>query len=93
MDPRRYSLHFLEYFGLGVLLYFALHKSWLSRRALILTLIIGSAIGVSDELFQASIPGRRLNPLDIISNGIGMLLGALTFFAAKYEEILNIGRR
>ncbi len=77
MDPRKFSLHVLEYGIFGLLLYTALNKSRFNEKALILTLIIGFAIGVIDEVYQSPVPGRNFNPLDIFSDGIGVISGAI----------------
>lgn len=77
MDPRKFSLHMLEYGIFGILLYTALNNSRFNEKALILTLFIGFAIGVIDEAYQYQVPGRRFNPLDIFSDWVGVISGAI----------------
>lgn len=78
MDPRKFSLHILEYGGLGFLLYLALSNSrFVYKGALILTLLLGLTFGVFDELYQSQIPGRRFNPYDIASDEVGIIVGSI----------------
>jgi hypothetical protein len=77
MDPRKFSLHVLEYMGLGFLLCFALSNSGLTHnKALLLTLMVALAFGYADEKYQLSIPGRRFNPYDVLSDELGAIIGA-----------------
>jgi VanZ family protein len=78
MDPRKFSLHVLEYMGLGFLLCSALSNSGLTRnKALLLTLMVALAFGYADEKYQLSIPGRRFNPYDVVSDELGAMIGAV----------------
>lgn len=78
MDPRKFSLHILEYSVFSFLLYTAIKNTrFMYKKALILTLVIGLTIGIFDELYQLWIPGRRFNPLDILSDGIGVIAGTV----------------
>jgi VanZ family protein len=74
--------HILEYGGLGFLLARAFRGARPDTAPLIhslTALIIGMAIGVSDELFQAHVPGRDSNPLDFLADTIGLALAQLAF--------------
>ncbi len=78
MDPRKFSLHIIEYSVFSFLLYTAINNTkFMYKRALILTLTVGLTIGISDELYQSLIPGRRFNPLDILSDEIGVIAGTV----------------
>jgi hypothetical protein len=78
LDPRRFSLHVVEYLGLAFFLYLALHNSGFTRRkAFFLTLAFCISIAYIDETFQVSIPGRRFNIYDFYSDILGSLLGSI----------------
>jgi len=76
MDPRKFSLHLLEYLGFGFLLYQALHHTGFGRwRALFAALLLSLAIAYLDESFQLSTPGRKFNPYDLYSDILGAFIG------------------
>ena len=78
--------HVLEYGGLGILLARALHGARPASAALAVSLtalLIGMAIGISDELFQAHVPGRDSNPLDFLADTTGLVLAQVLFLAAQ----------
>lgn len=78
LDPRKFSLHIIEYGVFSVLLYIAISNTrFIYKWAFALTVIVGLIFGISDELYQSLIPGRRFNPLDILSDEIGIILGAI----------------
>ena len=74
--------HILEYGGLGILLARALHGSRPASAAMsvsLIALLIGMAIGIGDELFQAGVPGRDSNPLDFLADTTGLVLAQMLF--------------
>lgn len=78
IDPRKFSLHIMEYTVFGFLLYVAINNTKSMRKwAPLLALVAGITIGVFDELYQSQVPGRRFNPLDILSDWVGIIFGAM----------------
>ena len=72
--------HTLEYGGLSWLVERAARATWPGapplRRALLAVLAI-SALGVCDEIFQASVPGRDSTVFDWMADTTGAVLGQL----------------
>ena len=74
--------HFVEYYFLGCLLY-----RWFSstdryrkrRRALLMTILIGTCYALSDEWHQSFVPGREASPWDALFDAVGVGMGALTY--------------
>ena len=67
-------LHMIEYAILSILLFRAFTNSKntvLRNNAIFLAIIIAILYGITDEIHQYFVPGRFLNHLDIIANGIG----------------------
>ncbi len=76
MDPRKFSLHILEYLGLGFLMYRAFLNSGAGKyKSIFLTIGVCLAVAYLDETYQLSIPGRRFNIYDFYSDGLGAALG------------------
>ncbi len=81
--------HLSEYFVLGILLFCSIYLSKLNYSRLkklhktreisdsLLTLIIGGLYGITDELHQFFVPGRKSDPFDAIFDGIGVLIGVI----------------
>lgn len=70
--------HAAEYAGFGLLLMFALRGS--IRRAPRWTLmlgvvVLGAAVGVLDEVYQLTVPGREGDILDWLADIFGVVLG------------------
>ena len=78
-----YFFHFCEYFLLAMLFLF-----WKTDPAfnikpgrVCLFLFCGLLFAIVDELHQHFIPGRTVNPIDAVSNGLGLILGLfITYF-------------
>ncbi|MFQ5887213.1 MAG: VanZ family protein [Candidatus Hydrothermarchaeales archaeon] len=82
-DPKRVILHVIEYSGLGYLLYRALinsDKKLFYENAFLLAVLFGFFYGVTDEIHQALVPTREMNLYDILSNGLGSMVGAVIPF-------------
>ncbi|MDP3788816.1 MAG: VanZ family protein, partial [Candidatus Omnitrophota bacterium] len=47
----------------------------------LITFILGTLYGVTDELHQQLTPGRFVSILDLVSDAIGSFFGAVTFVA------------
>jgi VanZ family protein len=67
-------LHFGGYFGLAVLLYFAL-LDWPLTRRLLLTCVVVAIYGALDESTQALVPGRFADVRDYVADLCGMMTG------------------
>lgn len=79
-------LHIIEYAILGFLLAraFAGSSEKISIRDLVLiTFIIGTLYGLTDEFHQHFTPGRVVSILDLISDAISSFLGAVIFKALR----------
>jgi VanZ like family len=86
MDPRKFSLHIIEYGVFSFLLYTAMSNTKtgsIHKMALILTILAGVTVGIFDELYQSGVPGRRFNPLDILSDGVGIITGAMIAYVRR----------
>ena len=73
-------LHLLEYGILGFLIARACKHSTSSVLRLnfrIFAVLIAFAYGISDELHQYFVPGRKLEALDMLADGAGAFLGQL----------------
>ena len=68
----RKCAHVVEYAILGALLQRAFDREPLS-------MLIGSAYAVTDELHQAFVGGRHGSPLDWLIDTVGVVLGVLLF--------------
>ena len=84
-----YIIHFIEYFLLvGFFLIWRI-KINLNPTILIilLTLLIGMATGFVDEFHQKIITGRTFNPIDMLSNFLGVIAGVATI--TLYLKIIS----
>lgn len=81
----RKSAHFLVYFVLGILSFFAFNKN---RQNMIRSAFVFCILyAISDELHQLFVPGRSGQIQDVILDSIGALLGILLL---KFQRrILN----
>jgi VanZ family protein len=73
------AAHIVEFTGLALFLTVAFRGSLpeARRRATPLFVVaLGLAIGVLDEVYQLSVPGRSLEFLDWVADAIGVLIGA-----------------
>jgi VanZ family protein len=72
-----YLMHLIEYFVLASL--FVLWKKQTSYKpvSLLIIWLIGSAVATVDEVHQLWIPDRSFNPIDLVYNSFGLLLGLL----------------
>jgi VanZ family protein len=74
------AAHFLEYGLFGLLLYRAIRLTWRHRKAvfpIVLTILIGLAVAVLDELYQGTVRGRQKSANDALADLIGVTLAAL----------------
>ena len=79
-----YAIHFIEYFLLVSFFLIWRIQNNLNPTIIIilLTLLIGMATGFVDEFHQKIITGRTFNPIDMLSNFLGVIAGvtAVTFY-------------
>lgn len=73
--------HFAEFFLLGLALMNALRLHFALPKACMLSTIIASLYGASDEFHQIFVPARTCDPADWLVDTIAALLGALLFWA------------
>ena len=80
------AAHAVEYGILGFLLVRAIRGSELLERSLpagLVALIVGMAVGLTDELYQAYVPGRQSDPLDFLADSIGLVVAVVVFLALR----------
>ena len=84
-----YAIHFIEYFLLVSFFLIWRIKNNLNPTIIIilLTLLIGMAIGFVDEFHQKIIIGRTFNPIDMLSNFLGVIAGVAT--VTLYLKIIS----
>lgn len=70
-------LHFVEYFGLGLVLSRSFFKATSLKKNIIFWFIVtfGFIIGMSDEFYQSFVPGRQPSVYDFLSDFVGVLSG------------------
>ena len=76
---RRFDIfiNFLAYLPLGFLLVLALQSRLSIKGALIISALTGFAVSLSMEAVQMYLPARTNSTLDVLTNGLGGLIGAL----------------
>jgi len=74
-----FFLHLIEYGVLGFLLSWAFLNSGIEKRLLLYVFLAGLLYGATDELHQYFVPQRTSSLLDVTADGLGSLLGALSF--------------
>ena len=85
--------HATEFAGLGLFLSVALRGSLPKKRrghTMLLVIAIGLLIGVSDELYQLTVPGRAVEFLDWVADAVGILVGSVV--ARVFSGIAAAGR-
>jgi len=74
--------HFMEYYFFGILICrWLLNKKnqFIGRHTFIITLLIGTCYGVSDEWHQSFIPGRVASIWDVLSDAVGVAAAVFTY--------------
>jgi len=84
-----YAIHFIEYFLLVSFFLIWRIKNNLNPTIIIifLTLLIGMATGFVDEFHQKIIIGRTFNPIDMLSNFLGVIAGVVA--VTLYLKIIS----
>ncbi|NQU80038.1 MAG: VanZ family protein [Bacteroidetes bacterium] len=84
-----YAIHFIEYFLL--VSFFLIWRIKINLNPtitiILLTLLIGMATGFADEFHQKIITGRTFNPIDMLSNFLGVITGVAT--VTLYLKIIS----
>lgn len=89
-------VHVMEYSILGFLLTRALRTipAWQGAAAGAgLALLIGSAVGALDEIFQKGTPGRESSPFDWIADTLGLTLAFLLYLWYQRRHAAALARR
>jgi len=68
--------HLLFYIPLSFLFYLSLKASGLRRYIFILSILLSSLYGVTDELHQAFVPGRVASIGDLLADSVGAFTGS-----------------
>lgn len=76
----RKSAHFTLYFILGLLVISFLKEFGLSRKSIIISIIMVLLYAVSDEIHQTFIPGRSGEVLDVLIDTIGGSLSTVLYY-------------
>jgi VanZ family protein len=88
-------VHATEYGILGFLMVRALRGTTVasSLPAALIALLFGLVIGVSDELYQAHVPGRVSDPLDFAADASGLAVSAILFLILRAVQNPRGSRR
>ena len=89
------ALHVCEYSILGALTYRACRHAagpWVARHAMIVTAVSCGFYGLSDEVHQLFVPFRQGDPLDLVADTAGALLGAVTWRWAEWRNPRALSR-
>jgi VanZ family protein len=86
---RRFDIfiNFLAYLPLGFLLVLALQSRLSIRGALTVSALTGFALSLAMEAVQMYLPTRTSSTLDVLTNGLGGLIGALI---AARQDVRNL---
>jgi VanZ family protein len=92
--PRYYTaadvaLNVLGYLPLGLLVTLAATAWTTPRRAALIAVLAGSSVSLSMETLQSFLPPRVPSNLDLLSNGVGALAGALIAVAGGERWLLS----
>lgn len=74
--------HFSEYYFFGYVIcrwLFAERNHFANRHALVLTIVIGTCYGLSDEWHQTFVPGRNATLWDALFDALGVVTAAVTY--------------
>lgn len=81
-------LHTLEYFIFGYLIMRIFATSTgrsIRNRAVLLTLMAGTAYAASDEFHQLFVPGRTASLYDVLFDALGVLLAAALYIPIRFR--------
>ena len=80
-------INFLAYLPLGFLLVLVLHSRLSIKGAVAVSVLCGFALSLAMEAVQMYLPSRTSSTLDVLSNGLGGLTGALI---ASRQDVRNL---
>ena len=83
----RKSAHFTLYFLLGLLVISFLKEFGLSRKSIIISIIVVLLYAVSDEIHQTFIPGRSGEVFDVLIDTIGGSLSTVLYYLIYKRRI------
>jgi VanZ family protein len=78
--------HFVLYAVLGALYFAVLIPHMPAKRAAVITVLLASVYGITDEFHQSFVPGRMPDPVDWLVDTVGALAAVATL-------LLVAGRR
>jgi VanZ family protein len=89
---RRFDIfiNFLAYLPLGFLLVLALQSRLSIKGALIISALTGFALSLSMEAVQMYLPARTSSTLDVLTNGLGGLIGALIAARQDVRKLIAV---
>lgn len=87
--------HFIEYGIFSFLLFLAFFtsgKEFLKKHVFLLSVLIGTAYGLSDEIHQKFVPGRSSEFLDFVADSLGIVLVqiGIWFYLKKKRRNLTV---
>lgn len=77
------AAHFLEYTVLGVLLTRAVRliTGSTAARSAVIAVLLATAFAFTDEVHQYFVPGRDADPLDVVADFLGSVVGGAIYVA------------
>jgi VanZ family protein len=84
------AMHFLAYAILGGLFFRAFVRTRVDMRtgrAFLLSVLLTTLYGISDEIHQSFVPHREADIMDVMANTIGSVAGVFT-----YHQLVTRGR-
>jgi len=82
-------LHFVAYALLGALLLRAFYTTRIKHHLkliVILSILLSSLYGISDEIHQSFVPYRSADAMDALADILGSIFGVYIFYKIKIEE-------
>lgn len=87
----RSSAHFLVFFVLGALWYVNFHiKGMESKKAVIISAVIGIVYAIADEVHQLLVPARACELKDVFVDSIGVLLAVCLGHYIKRKNFMEV---
>ena len=82
-------INFLAYLPLGFLLVVALHSRFSVKQALTVSALSGIALSVAMEAVQTYLPSRTSSGLDVLTNGMGGMMGAIIASRRDVRDLIT----
>lgn len=80
-------IHFIEYAFFGFLLFRAFGSGVTPVRSLIFSFFLASLYGVGDELHQYFVPTRDADPMDVVADSTGGLIGGYAAYLIRTRRL------